>query len=220
MASKRYLWVMKSLIRKILREQGEDIHSQEDYDRVVNEKRIKKEVEMEKRIRILLKYISKLGFNVEEWLVQLKEDGPPNLYYNKLHNSQKNELFNMMKLFGGTAPRHMGALEISVLFVQTFLQNGGYGRDFDDGIMLDLTPIPYYNISGEIREKYMVWSTIWGKVYGAHSPEEAEDVFTNNPWSWSDDSDEQDREQLEVVNTDMNDINEDDIEWLPEMVGL
>ena len=42
MAHKRYLWVMKSLIRKILREQGEDINSQEDYDRIVKEKRSKK----------------------------------------------------------------------------------------------------------------------------------------------------------------------------------
>ena len=34
---------MKSLIRKILREQGDDVNSQEDYDRIVKEKRVKKE---------------------------------------------------------------------------------------------------------------------------------------------------------------------------------
>ena len=211
---------MKSLIRKILREQGDDVNSQEDYDRIVKEKRVTREVEMERRIRILLKYISKLNFNVDEWLVQLKEDGPPNLYYNKLHNSQKNELFNMMKLFGGTAPRAMGTLEIAVLFVQTFLQNGGYGRDFDDGFMLDLTPIPYYDVSGEITELHKIWSSIWGKVYGAHSPEEASDVFNKNIWTWSDDSEEQDREQQELLDTDIGEITEHDLEWSPVMVGL
>ena len=175
---------------------------------------------MERRIRILLKYISKLNFNVEEWLVQLKEDGPPNLYYNKTHNTQKNELFNMMKLFGGTAPRHLGPLEIAVLFVQTFLQNGGYGRDFDDGVMLDLTPIPYYSIGGDITELHKIWSSIWGTVYGAHSPEEASNVFEKNIWAWSDDSEEQDREQQEVLNTDINEVTEEDLGWSAEIVGL
>ena len=118
------------------------------------------------------------------------------------------------------SPRHYGPLEIAVLFAQTFLQNGGYGRDFEDGVMLDLTPIPYYDISGDITELHKIWSSIWGRVYGAHSPEEASKVFENNVWAWSDDSEENDREQQEVLDTDINEVNEQDLEWSPEMVGL
>ena len=125
-----------------------------------------------------------------------------------------------MKLFGGTAPREFGPLEIAVLFAQTFLQNGGYGRDFEDGIMLDLTPIPYYDLSGEITELHKIWSSIWGRVYGVHSPEEASNVYEKNIWAWSDDSEEQDREQQQVLNTDISEINEQDLQWSPEMVGL
>ena len=203
-----------------MREQGEDVNSQEDYDRIVNEKRIKREVEMERRIRILLKYISKLSFNVEEWLEELRQKGPPNAYYNKTHNSQKNELFNMMKLFGGTAPRGMDSLDIAVLFVQTFLQNGGYKRNFNDGAMLDLTAITYYGINAEITELHKIWSSIDGRVYAARNEQEAEEIFTKNPWLWSEESDEQDREQQELLDTDVGDIDEYDLNWDPTMVGL
>ena len=220
MASKRYLWVMKSLIRKILREQGEEINSQEDYDRIVNEKRIKRDVEMEKRIRIILKYIPKLDFNVLDWLDDVRESGPPNPHYRKILYSQMNDIFKLIKLFAGTPPRYYGALEIAVLIVETFIQNGGYQRNFEDGMMLDLTPITYYEISGEVEELVKIWSNVDGRIYGAHNPEEATQAFEMNPWGWTDDSEEQDRETLETVRFEPANVVAQHLQWNPEMVGL
>ena len=220
MASKRYLWVMKSLIRKILREQGEEINSQEDYDRIVNEKRIKRDVEMEKLIRIILKYIPKLDFNVLDWLDGIRESGPPNIFYRKTLNSQMNDIFNLIKLFSGKPPRYYGSLEIAVLIVETFIQNGGYKRNFDDGMMLDLTPITYYEISGELEELMKVWTNVDGRIYGANSPEEAAQAFEMNPWNWTDDSEEQDRETLETVRFEPANVDAQYLEWNPEIVGL
>ena len=220
MAYKRYLWVMKSLIRKILREQGEEINSQEDYDRIVNEKRIKRDVEMEKLIRIILKYIPKLGFNVLDWLDDIRESGPPNTFYQKTHNSQMNDIYNLIKLFSGKPPRYYGSLEIAVLIVETFIQNGGYKRNFDDGMMLDLTPITYYEISGELEELMKVWTNVDGRIYGANSPEEATQAFEMNPWNWTDDSEEQDRETLETVRFEPANVDAQYLEWNPEIVGL
>jgi len=220
LAYKRYLWVMKSLIRKILREQGDDINSQEDYDRIVKEKRVAREVEMEKRIRIILKYIPKLGFNVLDWLDDIRESGPPNPFYQKTHNSQMNDIYNLIKLFSGKPPRGYGALEIAVLILETFIQNGGYKRNFDDGMMLDLTPITYYEISGELEELMKVWTNVDGRIYGAHSPEEATQAFEMNPWNWTDDSEEQDRETLETVRFEPANVDAQYLEWNPEIVGL
>jgi hypothetical protein len=212
--------VMKSLIRKILREQGEEINSQEDYDRIVNEKRIKRDVEMEKRIRIILKYIPKLDFNVLDWLDDVRESGQPNTYYRKTLNSQMNDIFKLIKLFSGKPPRYYGSLEIAVLIVETFIQNGGYKRNFDDGMMLDLTPITYYEISGELEELMKVWTNVDGRIYGANSPEEATQAFEMNPWSWTDDSEEQDRETLETVRFEPTNVVAQHLQWNPEMVGL
>ena len=212
--------VMKSLIRKILREQGEEINSQEDYDRIVNEKRIKRDVEMEKRIRIILKYIPKLDFNVLDWLDGIRESGPPNTFYRKTLNSQMNDIFNLIKLFSGKPPRYYGSLEIAVLIVETFIQNGGYKRNFDDGMMLDLTPITYYEISGELEELMKVWTNVDGRIYGANSPEEATQAFEMNPWNWTDDSEEQDRETLETVRFEPANVDAQHLQWNPEMIGL
>jgi len=211
---------MKSLIRKILREQGEEINSQEDYDRIVNEKRIKQDVEMEKRIRIILKYIPKLDFNVLDWLDDIRELGPPSTFYRKTHYNRMSDIFKLLKLFSGKPPRYYGSLEVAVLIVETFIQNGGYQRNFDDGMMLDLTPITYYEVSGELVELMKVWSNMDGRIYGAHSPEEATQAFEMNPWGWSDDSEEQDRETVETVRFDPTGVNEEELKWSPEMVGL
>lgn len=212
--------VMKSLIRKILREQGEEINSQEDYDRIVNEKRIKRDVEMEKRIRIILKYIPKLDFNVLDWLDDVRESGPPNPHYRKILYSQMNDIFKLIKLFAGTPPRYYGSLEIAILIVETFIQNGGYTRNFDDGMMLDLTPITYYEISGEVEELVKVWSNVDGRIYGAHSPEEATEAFGMNPWNWTDDSEEQDRDTIETLRFEPANVDAQHLQWNPQIVGL
>ena len=68
----------------------------------------------------------------------------------------------------------------------TFLNNGGYNRNFSEG-ELDLKPLVTYDLDANTVRETTTFETGWGEVF-ANSEEEAIEKFTNNPENWVSDS--------------------------------
>ena len=130
-------------------------------------------------------------------------------YGNQLHQRMKAkvELISKIPKFLGAkdgADRHTGAA-----LIHTFLNNGGYDRNFSEG-ELDLTPLVTYDVDANTVRDTTTYETGWGEVF-ANSEEEAIEKFTDNPEDWVSDSEHDDTDYgdyLEVNNIHVSGTNE------------
>ena len=130
-------------------------------------------------------------------------------YGNTRHDEFKTKvelISKIPKFLGGKngADRHT-----AIALIHTFLNNGGYDRDFSKN-ELDLTPLVTYDVDGNTTRETTTFETGWGEVF-ANSEEEAIEKFTNNPEDWVSDSEHDDTDYgdyLEVNNTHVSNTNE------------
>lgn len=224
---------MKRLIRNILNEEirlseQDNINSQEEYDAYVDKARAEREAyrtgpEFDKRVRSMLNQMKNIP-GLDSWSEMVKEHGVGNNFYNKDSFVTAKSVYRLMSLFGGELPknyaRNVGTNPFTYLMVETFMNNGGYGRDFRVGD-LNLSPITIYDVSALVEQKMVETRHSYGTIIGAKSKEEAIRMYVSNPGAWEEDSEHHDTDYGDIINSYNGEIDTElTIEITPEMVGL
>jgi|TARA_R110002110_G_scaffold353550_1_gene563454 hypothetical protein len=142
------------------------------------------------------------------------------------HNRWSQEISNILKLFGvnvlDTNNRHLSSDSYNGIntFYETFLQNGGSSRNFDEG-ELDLRPTLVYRILADASVIITEQTQISGEIWGTKSKEEAIEQMIQFPDKWAsiDDNIESDYGDIfDVRNLEVYETLEYRI--TPAMVGL
>ena len=164
---------------------------------------------LDKYLRLIFKQMKKIS-GLDELMAHLQTQSEHFYSYN---DTQEQELKGKVELIS-KIPKFLGAKDgadryISSALVHTFLNNGGYDRDFSKD-ELDLTPLVTYDIDANTVRDTTTYETGWGEVF-ANSEEEAIEKFTNKPEDWVSDSEHDDTDYgdyLEVRNVDVTNTNE------------
>tara|TARA_R110002020_G_scaffold196775_1_gene397748 strand:- start:1591 stop:2148 length:558 start_codon:yes stop_codon:yes gene_type:complete len=170
--------------------------------------------EVIKRLRITLNRMK----SIDGWQVfidNIKKDKSPN------HSpGLQQKLDGILKLFG-VGDFRMSGFERTYWFATTFLDNGGYDRDFIEGPPPVLAKIPTYEVEMSYTEEVFEHRTGWGTVVGVNTEEEALEVLGDTPESWIEDSEHEDSDYGEIVEVSDIEIKEAPfIVFKKEWVGL
>ena len=155
---------MKTLLRNTIKEQ-------EEFDELFD-KRLR-------RIFTLMKSIP----DVDTWSVA----GDGTHYENYNYGSWSQEISNILKLFGVDLTKWSSDFyrrDAIKTFYETFLQNGGSSRNFDEGD-LDLSPTIVYRINAEATVMITEETEISGEIWGVKSEEEALEEMRQYPDRWA-----------------------------------
>lgn len=164
---------------------------------------------LDKYLRLIFKQMKKIS-GLDELMAHLQTQSEHFYSYNDTQQQElkgKVELISKIPKFLGAkdgADRHTGAA-----LIHTFLNNGGYDRNFSEG-ELDLTPLVTYDVDANTVRDTTTYETGWGEVF-ANSEEEAIEKFTDNPEDWVSDSEHDDTDYgdyLEVNNIHVSGTNE------------
>ena len=164
---------------------------------------------LDKYLRLIFKQMKKIS-GLDELMAHLQTQSEHFYSYNDTqHQKLKGKVELISKL-----PKFLGAKDgadryIASALVYTFLNNGGYDRDFSKD-ELDLTPLVTYDLDGNTTRETTTYETGWGEVF-ANSEEEAIEKFQMNPENWVSDSEHDDTDYgdyLEVSNTTVTNTNE------------
>jgi hypothetical protein len=164
---------------------------------------------LDKYLRLIFKQMKKVS-GVEE-IMAYNQSHSEHFYSYVNHNDMdikgKVDLISKIpKFLGGKngADRHT-----AIALIHTFLNNGGYDRDFSKN-ELDLTPLVTYDVDATTERETTSYETSWGEVF-ANSEEEAIEKFQMNPENWVSDSEHDDTDYgdyLEVNNVTVTNTNE------------
>ena len=186
---------MKTLIKKILREENESPLPTEEAGISL--------------LRVVLQTMKSIPQSVvDNYIPELQNKGPQSADISALIGP----LENIVKLIGVDSRDSQGYIrhnfgdrnnhswQIAWWFVETFLRNGGYNRNFSEGEII-LPEIPIYECEVEYVEKVFESRLGWGDIMGVTSEEEAAKKYMENPYTWQHDSEHQDSEygDLDVV---------------------
>ena len=190
---------MKDLLRNTIKEQEE---TNDKFDRRL------------RQIFSIMKHIPGIG----EWSVWLMENGIPNPWMdnNKYYCV---EIANTLRIFGRKMTLRE-QLKETVTFYETFTQNGGVNRDFNEG-ELNLTAIKSYEILADATVTIIQRTNINGEVFGVDSESEAFEQVKDNPQVWMEYGDSFDSDYgkiRDVINLESYNVNTNTIN--PTMVGL
>ena len=195
---------VKHLIKKILRE-GDD---------AFNDSRETGGNEIESRVRDMMRRLQKIP-NLEVFVDKVKQEGFHRGYYGSSSDwvlKITKEIAEIPKLFGG---ENLGGGEKRNNFVwmavTTFINNGGYQRDFSDtNDPLDLRPITVYEVDALYSQPMKEYGTTWGITYGASNDQEAGEMYMDHPHTWETDREHDDTD--DYGDTDVYEIGKvDDI---------
>jgi len=203
---KEILIKVKHLIKKILREEVKDSN-------------------LEDRVRIIMKSVQKMP-NLGKFIEVVKTQGINQGYHQNTPdiswiNQVTNDISSLPRFIGGEI-RHSNKGDFVWLVVKTFLNNGGYQRDFsntDDP--LDLSPIIVYEVDAQYKQPLVEYGTIWGVPYGAESKDEASKMMMDNPFTWEEDRDMQDHDDYGDTEVyDVERVETRELKFTKEFVGL
>ena len=204
---------MKHLIKKILREETEPIEGKGQNDL------------MDRRVRLFMKQVSKIP-KLEKWLESTKNNGLWSNYNGDTERQWRqnvaNKIEDLPKLMGGGIPRNIESGHFCWMVINTFFNNGGYGRDFSDtNVPIDLSPIIIYFVDSDYKQSMAEYGSLWGYPLGAASTGEAEQMMRDNPHTWESEREMNDTDDYgEVEIYDVNRSEEETLKFTKEMVGL
>ena len=141
---------------------------------------------LDKYLRLIFKQMKKVS-GLDELMAHLQTQSE---HFYRYNDTQQQELKGKVELIS-KIPKFLGAKDgadryIASALVYTFLNNGGYDRDFSKD-ELDLTPLVTYDLDGKTTRETTTFETGWGEVF-ANSEEEAIEKFQMNPENWVSDS--------------------------------
>jgi len=168
-----------------------------------------KKTKLEKVLRLIFKQMKKIS-GIEE-IMTYNQNHSEHFYSYVNHNDMdikgKVDLISKIPKFFGA--KDGGNRHIVAALIYTFINNGGYGRDFSEG-ELDLKPLVTYDVDANTERETTSYETSWGEVF-ANSEEEAIEKFQMNPENWVSDSEHDSTDYgdyLEVSNTTVTNTNE------------
>ena len=164
---------------------------------------------LDKYLRLIFKQMKKVS-GLDELMAHLQTQSE---HFYRYNDTQQQELKGKVELIS-KIPKFLGAKDgadryIASALVYTFLNNGGYDRDFGKD-ELDLTPLVTYDLDGKTTRETTTFETGWGEVF-ANSEEEAIEKFQMNPENWVSDSEHDDTDYgdyLDVNNVTVTNTNE------------
>jgi hypothetical protein len=164
---------------------------------------------LDKYLRLIFKQMKKVS-GLDELMAHLQTQSE---HFYRYNDTQQQELKGKVELIS-KIPKFLGAKDgadryIASALVYTFLNNGGYDRDFSKD-ELDLTPLVTYDLDGKTTRETTTFETGWGEVF-ANSEEEAIEKFQMNPENWVSDSEHDDTDYgdyLDVNNVTVTNTNE------------
>ena len=196
---------VKHLIKKILREEVDS--------------------SFDDRVRLFMRSVQKIP-NLEKWLSTVKSEGldrgygsnnSPGTYVRTIIR----EIEDLSKWLSGDL-RHFDLGEFAWMVVNTFKNNGGYGRDFSDkNEPLDLSPIIVYDVEAYYRQPMAEYGSMWGTTFGAANEEEAEQMMIDDHYLWEGDRETNDHD--DYGNTEVYEINKvtsKELKFTKGVVGL
>lgn len=216
---------MREVIKNILREQ-DNINSQEDYDKAVDKAREEREAyrtgpEFERRLRALMSYLQTIG-GLDTWIGNVRSDGPPRMSQgNNTYQIQETITNDISKIFGGTIGGRNGNTTASIFtLIKTFINNGGYERDFREG-EVTLESVTIYDVDASTTRKTWEHSTSMGVVYGVDSEQEAIDSYTNDPIKWEQDTEHEETEYGDIIDiSNVKIFEKEEYTITPALLGL
>lgn len=164
---------------------------------------------LDKYLRLIFKQMKKVS-GLDELMAHLQTQSE---HFYRYNDTQQQELKGKVELIS-KIPKFLGAKDgadryIASALVYTFLNNGGYDRDFSKD-ELDLTPLVTYDLDGKTTRETTTFETGWGEVF-ANSEEEAIEKFQMNPENWVSYSEHDDTDYgdyLDVNNVTVTNTNE------------
>ena len=205
---------MKHLIKKILREASEVDPSIYDGGNNLTD--------LESRVRVIMKSVQKIP-NLGKFIEDVKTQGMDRGYYsnNSWIKHVTQDISSLPRFIGGEI-RHSNTGDFVWLVVKTFLNNGGYQRDFsntDDP--LDLSPIIVYEVDAQYKQPLVEYGVIWGVPYGADSKDEAQTMMMDDPFTWEEDRDMNDHDDYGDTEVyDVERVETRELKFTKEFVGL
>ena len=164
---------------------------------------------LDKYLRLIFKQMKKIS-GLDEIMEHLnKQSEHFYTYGDPYQQGLKNKVEFISKI-----PKFLGAKDgadrhIVASLIYTFLNNGGYDRNFSEG-ELDLKPLVTYDLDASTSRETTTFETGWGEVF-ANSEEEAIEKFQMNPENWISDSEHDDTDYgdyLEVNDVTVTNTNE------------
>jgi len=164
---------------------------------------------LDKYLRLIFKQMKKIS-SLDKLMAHLQKQSE---HFYSYHDTQEQEFKAKVELIS-KIPKFLGAKDgadrhTGTALIHTFLNNGGYDRNFSEG-ELDLTPLVTYDVDANTVRDTTTYETGWGEVF-ANSEEEAIEKLTNNPEDWVSDSEHDDTDYgdyLEVNNITVTNTNE------------
>ena len=158
-----------------------------------------KNAKLEKILRRIFKQMSKIA-GMDEYMVHLQTTGE-DLYFGTAdkHNQVRDMVKRIPKFIGASSEQGVDRHTATTL-IYTFINNGGYGRDFTKGT-LDLSPLITYDVEAYTGRDTVQHETSWGEVF-SDSKEEAIAKMKENPESWISDSQYEDQDSGEFISVE------------------
>ena len=171
------------------------------------------------RLRMVFEQIKKLPPKaIEGYIPQIHDNGTQQGANARVIDT----LDGILKLFGGgtTSRRHQHHNSIiTYWFINAFLVNGGFNRNFKEG-EITLPEITVYECQADFVEEVFESRTSWGNVIGPQSEEEATEWYRADMYNWEEDTEHQDSEYGDV--TDIEDVivsSTQTLKFAPEWIG-
>ena len=161
---------------------------------------VNKELVLDRHLRKIFKQMKKIS-GLEEYMEYVSKQSEEFYYYNspdrEKHSSVRGIVQRIPKILGAAGQQGVDRNTATTL-IYTFLNNGGYGRDFSKDT-LDLSPLVTYDVDADTSKDAVLHEVSWGEVF-ANSKEEAIQKFEENPDQWVSDSEHQDQESGDYIN--------------------
>tara|TARA_R110002020_G_scaffold47589_1_gene135288 strand:- start:867 stop:1952 length:1086 start_codon:yes stop_codon:yes gene_type:complete len=132
------------------------------------------------------------------------------------------DMNGILRLVGGSMDndRFTNVWKVVYWWVEAFLSNGGYRRDFTKGDII-LPSIPVYEMEAEYTEEVFEQRLSWGDLVGAANESEAMEWYEEDMHKWEEDTEHQDSDYGEVIEiSDVNVAKTSFITFNPAWVGL
>ena len=199
----------KKTIKRILKEQAIDT-------KVPTDRQLQS-------IRIVLKQMQSLPKDsIENYKSTIHQQGSRSFGSSVQSPGISRDINRILRLVGGSMQndRFTNVWKGIYWWVETFLTNGGYSRDFTKGDII-LPSIPVYEMEANYTEEVFEQRTSWGDLVGAANEDEAVEWYENDMHKWEEDTEHNDSDYGDI--TEISDVIVSRVSFItftPQWVGL
>ena len=197
--------------------------------------------EFYRRLATFLNAMKRIS-GLEEYIPLLKKFGSPSGFSSANPKGEKTykEIIGIIKLLGvnldsinynhgvkSGPPLTIPFDTFVYLAVKTFFANGGYDSNLnprDSGelyLNMELPEVTEYDMEASVQQELIEYKSSFGSLIGADSPEEAMQMYHDNPYAWEEDSEHQDSDYGDIIEVEKVEVYQTKIyKWTPSLMGL